>query len=187
MNHAVLINHRIAVRRERATQTDVGIEFAILIEVHDAQGIGPADFPARRFRCRRAAAAADVVFAAAVRTHQPHAHSGSNGEMDSLEQRAPGDRIAKSRPSAIRRLVWRSVAEKSIFAEAVRVLAFRSANSPINSCAVSMRAFDLVVRALGPRRSHSISVCTGFRGLPAACAARADILPWLPGTCCSFR
>ena len=40
------------------------------------------------------------------------------------------------------------VDEKSIFsADDVRVLEFRSASSPIISCAVSMRAFDFVVRA----------------------------------------
>ncbi len=35
-------------------------------------------------------------------------------------------------------------------------------NSPISSCALSMRAFDFVVRAFGPRRNQSISVCTRF-------------------------
>jgi len=54
-------------------------------------------------------------------------------------------------------LVCRSVAEKSIRALVVRVLAFKSASSPIISFAVPIRAFDFVVLAFGPRRSHSIS------------------------------
>ena len=64
--------------------------------------------------------------------------------------------------SSISRLVLRSVAEKSICAVAVRVLAFRSASSPINSLALPMRAFDFRVRAFAPRLSHSISLCTRF-------------------------
>ncbi len=40
-----------------------------------------------------------------------------------------------------------------------------AANWPIISLAVSMRALDFVVRAFGPRRSHSISVLTRLRRL----------------------
>ena len=42
-------------------------------------------------------------------------------------------------------------------AVAVRLRALSSASSPISECALSMRALALVARALGPRRSHSIS------------------------------
>ena len=40
-----------------------------------------------------------------------------------------------------------------------------AASCPIIALAVSMRAFDFVVRAFGPRRSHSISVFTRLRRL----------------------
>jgi len=50
------------------------------------------------------------------------------------------------------------VAEKSICALALRVRAFRSASSPINSPALSMRAFDFVVRALAPAQPFDLPV-----------------------------
>src|ERR1700677_4872109 len=60
--------------------------------------------------------------------------------------------------NSISRLVLRSVAEKSICAVPLRLLALRSASSPINSPALSIRAFDFLVRAFAPRQSNSISL-----------------------------
>src|SRR3984893_14591568 len=84
MNHAVLINHGIAVRRERAAQTDIRIKLTILIEIDDAQGIGRANSSA----CGLEVAAEQTKqsgLAAPVRPHEPHPHSRSNGEVDSRE------------------------------------------------------------------------------------------------------
>ena len=63
------------------------------------------------------------------------------------------------------RLVFRWLAAKSMPAEEAVVRPSISASCPIIALAVSMRALDLVVRALGPRRSHSISVRTRLRRL----------------------
>src|SRR5437899_2619045 len=48
MDHAVLINHGIAVRGQRAAQGDVRIEHAALVKVHHAQKVSAADLSARR-------------------------------------------------------------------------------------------------------------------------------------------
>ena len=55
-----------------------------------------------------------------------------------------------------------SVAVKSMPAVLTRLRELTSASSRIISIAVSIRAFDLVVRAFGPRRNHSISLRTRF-------------------------
>ena len=74
MNHAILINHGVAFRRQRAAQADVGIELAILVEVHDAQRIGFADFSARGLNVAPQQTKQRGL-AAPVRTHKSHAHA----------------------------------------------------------------------------------------------------------------
>ncbi len=48
VNDPVLINHRIAFGSQSAAQRHVGIEFAGLVEVNDAQPLGPANLSAGR-------------------------------------------------------------------------------------------------------------------------------------------
>ena len=48
VNHAVLIDHGIAVRSQRAAQSYIRIELASLIEVHDSQPVGSANFSSSR-------------------------------------------------------------------------------------------------------------------------------------------
>ncbi len=75
---------------------------------------------------------------------------------------APSPSVTLTSSISTSRLVWRSVAEKSMPALEVCVRELTSFSWPISSCALSMRALDLVVRALGPRRSHSVSILTRF-------------------------
>ena len=63
------------------------------------------------------------------------------------------------------RFVLRCVASKSMPAVFTVVRESIAASCPIISLAESIRAFDFVVRAFGPRRSHSISVRTRLRKL----------------------
>ena len=58
VNHAVLVDHRVAVGRERAAQRQIRIELAVLVEVDDAQRRRPSDLAAAWARYRRAAGAA---------------------------------------------------------------------------------------------------------------------------------
>ena len=44
VDDAILINHRVAVRGKRPAQSHIGIEFAILVEVHNSQSLGAANF-----------------------------------------------------------------------------------------------------------------------------------------------
>jgi len=46
VNHAVQINHRIAVWRQRAAQSNIRIKHAILVKIHHAQKVSAADLPA---------------------------------------------------------------------------------------------------------------------------------------------
>src|SRR4029077_2595356 len=84
VNHAILINHGIAVRRERAAQTDVRIKLAILIEIYNSQRIGTADFSTGRLDVS-AQEAKQRRLATPVGPHEPHSHPRSNREMDSRE------------------------------------------------------------------------------------------------------
>src|SRR5260370_252264 len=93
VNRAVLINHGIAVRIERATQAEVRIKNAILIEVYDPQGISFADFAARGFNVP-SQEAQHRGLAASVRTDEPHAHSRRDREMNSLKQSAVTDGVS---------------------------------------------------------------------------------------------
>src|SRR5258708_13903123 len=81
VNHVVLIDYGIAVGRERAAQTDVRIELAILIEIHDAQRIGPANFST----CGLDVAAQQSEqsrLAATVCANESHSHSRRHVEMN---------------------------------------------------------------------------------------------------------
>ena len=84
MNHAIAINHRIAIGRERAAQSELRIEHAILIEVNDAQRIRFANRAAEG--CNFAAQKAQQRgLAAAVGADEAHAHSGGDGEIEICE------------------------------------------------------------------------------------------------------
>ncbi len=94
VNHAVLINHGIAVGRQRAAQTNVGIQHAILVEVHDPQGVRLADFAAR-WRNVASQQAQQRGLAASVRAHKSHSHPRRDGEMNPFKQCAIADGIRK--------------------------------------------------------------------------------------------
>src|ERR1019366_4645214 len=92
VNHAILINHGIAVRSERAAQSHVRIELAILIEVDHAQRIGLVnlasggrDFAAKQAQQRR--------LAAAVRADEADSHSLRQREIDIREKPASANRV----------------------------------------------------------------------------------------------
>ena len=85
MNHAILVDDRVAVRSQRAPQRHVRIEHAVLIEVHNAQRIRSPDLSRRRLRISQQQAQQRSL-AAAVRTDQAHAHAGENREVQLLEE-----------------------------------------------------------------------------------------------------
>ena len=85
MNHALLINHRIAIRRQGPAQSDVRIKLAILVEVHDSQSLRPANLARRRLDLSTKQPQQSRL-AAAVWSDQPHAHARRNAEMNILKQ-----------------------------------------------------------------------------------------------------
>jgi hypothetical protein len=106
------------------------------------------------------------TFMPAVRTKLSPVNNrrGSCLALDSSGASLAGTSQATS-VNSTRRLVLRWLASKSMPAELTVVRASMAFNWPIISLAESMRALDFVVRALGPRRSHSISVFTWLRRL----------------------
>ena len=74
VNNAILINHRVAVRRERPAQGNVRIKLAVLVKVHDSQTFGAAHLAGFRFDIS-AHQAKQSRLAAAVWTDQAYAHS----------------------------------------------------------------------------------------------------------------
>jgi len=84
VDDAILINHRVAVRRERLAQGNVRIEFAVLVEVHYSQSLGTANF-AGLWLDVSAQQAQQGCLAAAVWTHQPHSHPGRHAELNVIE------------------------------------------------------------------------------------------------------
>ena len=172
MNHAVPIDDGVAVGGQRAAQGDVGIEVAGLIEVNNAQPVGAANSPpvgAISPCSRRNSVVLPLPLGPTRPTRIPAVRMKFRF---SKSGRSPMAQATFS--SSIRRLVLRSVAEKSICAVAVRV---RDSGRPVRdmrSPALLMRAFDLRVRALAPRRSHSISLWTRFSSASCrlACAWR---------------
>ena len=82
MNHALVVDDRIAVGRQRAAQGQVRVELAVLIEVDNAQRLGALDralerreFPAQQAQQRG--------LAAAVGAGQANAHPRRDGEVRS--------------------------------------------------------------------------------------------------------
>ena len=161
MNHAFAINHGVAIGREGAAQSQFRIEHAILVEVNYAQRIrfanragGGLNFASQETQQRG--------FAAAIGTDEAYAHSGGDGEMEICEQVAAGDVVGDGVEFDELLGLAFGGREVNLRGRRDRVRILMSASSPIMPWALSMRAFDFVVRALGPRRSHSISVRTRF-------------------------
>src|SRR5450755_2209399 len=90
MNYAILIGDRIAFRRQGPSQSYVLIELAALIEIDDAQPVGPANLSAVRSHLS-AQKAQQRSLAASIRTDQSHAHSSGNDEVEPVEQLAPAE------------------------------------------------------------------------------------------------
>ncbi len=106
---------------------------------------------------------------------RPHLSPGPNTKSKGPNSFFP-PRLFTTRVSETSFFVFRSLAVKSIAADLVWAFRYSSSfNSPISSPARSMRAFCLVVRALGPRRSHSVSRRTMLRMLSsrAACTLKS--------------
>ena len=85
MDHALAIDHRIAVRRERPPQGEIRIELAVLVEVNDAQVLGALDLAgcgAISPRSSRSSVVLPLPFAPT----KPNAHAGGDGESRDLEQ-----------------------------------------------------------------------------------------------------
>src|SRR5271168_201689 len=92
VNYAVLIDYRIAVGSKRTTEGDVGIELAILVEVHDAQRIRFLNFSARR-KDVAAQQTKQCGLTATVGANESYAHAGLQGEINVAEKRAGANRI----------------------------------------------------------------------------------------------
>ena len=90
MDHAILVDHRIAVRRERTPQRHVRIEHAVLIEVDDLQRVGGANLARRRRQLAREQPQQRRL-PAAVRADQADPHAGGKNEVEIVEQRAAAD------------------------------------------------------------------------------------------------
>jgi hypothetical protein len=106
---------------------------------------------------------------------KPHLSPGLNTKSKGPKSFRP-PRLFSTPVSAISFFVFRSLEVKSIEAERVCALRYSSSfNSPISSPARSMRAFCLVVRALGPRLSHSVSRRTMLRMLSSRAACTLKI------------
>ena len=80
MNHLVLITHRIAVGSERATQRNVGVQLAILVEIDDAEIVCLAHGAARGLQFTLEQAKKSGL-AATIRANETDAHSGSDDEV----------------------------------------------------------------------------------------------------------
>ena len=94
MNHLVLITHRIAVGSERAAQSNVGIELAILVEIDDAEIFRLAHGAARGFQFTLEQAK-KRGFATAIRANEADAHAVGDDEVEMIEQLAIADGIAE--------------------------------------------------------------------------------------------
>ena len=81
VNHAFLVNDRIAVRRERTPKQDVGIEASVLVKIDDAQIIGFANFSVRRLEFAKQQTQ-QRAFAAAVRPDKSDTHAGRDAELN---------------------------------------------------------------------------------------------------------
>src|SRR5262245_22835238 len=90
MNHAILIDDGICVRSEGALESEVRIQFAILIKVDDAQLIGWADSPSSRLDVT-ADQADQRGFTTAVRTDQANARSRLDHQMNACKQTPIGN------------------------------------------------------------------------------------------------
>src|SRR5215469_16387856 len=90
MNGLVLIDDRIAVGSECASQRHIRIETAVLIEVNDSQLIGLPHLPHGRleFASKKAE---ERRLAAAVRADHANAHSRLDRQADSHEESAAID------------------------------------------------------------------------------------------------
>src|ERR1700739_3900288 len=85
MNHAILVDDRIAVRRERAAKQHVGIEAAVLVKIDDAQIIGFVNSSVLGLQLAKQQAQQRAL-AATVRTNQANAHAGGDPELNFLKQ-----------------------------------------------------------------------------------------------------
>src|SRR6266446_812992 len=95
MDDAILINHRVAVPRKRPAQSNIRIEFTILVEVDDSQPLGAAnlatfrlDVSAHKPKQRR--------LAASIGTDQPDSHPRRDAEMNVFEKRAAANTVRNS-------------------------------------------------------------------------------------------
>src|SRR5215475_7286230 len=85
MNGAIMIDDRIAVRRECAAQRYIRIETTVLIEVNNSQLIGLPHLPCGRLEFA-AKKAQECRLAAAVRADHADTHSRLDRQTDSLEE-----------------------------------------------------------------------------------------------------
>ncbi len=92
MNHLILINDGIAIGREGAAERKIGIEFAVLLEGDDAQGVRFADFAAVGLKITLQQTEQRGL-AAAVGAHQADAHSRGDGEVEIFEKGAAADGV----------------------------------------------------------------------------------------------
>src|SRR5215475_430883 len=90
MNGAIMIDDRIAVRRECAAQRYIRIETAVLVEVNNPQLIGQPHLSRSRWEFA-AKKAEQRCLAAAVRADHADAHSRLDRQTDSLEESAALD------------------------------------------------------------------------------------------------
>ncbi len=90
MNHAVLIDHRVAVGGQSPPQRHLGIERALLVEIDDLEKVGLLN-PAGRRRDFTAQQPQHGGLAAAIRPYQADARSGGQNEIQVFEERAPAD------------------------------------------------------------------------------------------------
>src|ERR1700747_1842659 len=95
MNHAILINHGVAVRRKRPAQRNFWIEFTVLVEVDDTQPLGWANLAGFRFDISTHQAKQRSL-AASIGTDQPYSHPRGDTEMNVFEECAAANTVENS-------------------------------------------------------------------------------------------
>jgi len=173
MNNAVLIDNRIAVRREGAAQCYVRIKHAGLVKVHHAQEISAADFSPPDAGISPRNKRRSVVLPLPFGPTSPRALPAVTMKSRSAKKRCAADAVAHmlqlNQPFGLRS------EEKIILALAVRVR-IHIRQSAMSWCAVLILALALCA-GFRPRRSHQSHCVRRSPARPdASRAGRAETL-----------
>src|SRR5580704_11593129 len=96
MNHLILINNRVTIRRKRSPQLKFRIKLSVLIEINHPQRFRFADIAGSGLQIS-SKHAQQRRLSAAVRSYKSNAHSRSHRKVEIVEQYALADLALHSR------------------------------------------------------------------------------------------